>query len=878
MAHESSDIILSVIIDFEIYLIIFILLVYFATRKINKIIDSNFYNDDKLFKRLSKHFYIAEVSAYFNPLRYIFQSAVYHSYYFLTIFILIYIFRLYSSYKKWIRQYFLSYINFSNLNTPDINEPENVPEYDGLHVTHIISFVFGNFASFYFYKYLCNIFKRDSRRYIDMKRTNVLNYCVELAKEAYNEFLKNQLQKKKKNSKNSKNKKNKKIPKFKFDLNANPETLIINSDINTYDPSQNDVGPEIKLKKKNNILFKMLNIVYINTHVLHGENTLYEDHPLKKKNDLKFDSKKLLLNLLKFLWNCIMTSRRLQSTKDEVKVVDVTKEEFPNKMADKKNEMIDKENGMSDKENGTTDKENGTTDKANGMIDKENGMIDKENGMTDKENGTTDKENGTTDKENGTTDKENGTTHKDNITTYKEYDINDVKEEISESINNMNNIDNIDTLNNSYNTNSTTNEEHISPCININDIKTNNNDETDEAKYTPQGSTISNISINGNEKYADKMTDKNNILMSSLNGEELKKNQNNIITTTTNNNNNNNNNSNNNNNNDGDLQNDMVNTKNITAETEYTDINLCDINSSHHDVYVCNSHYQFKSIIEILMLNLPIYFFFKNKLYVKTSFTIMLYILNFIIWNIITLLSMIKPSLLVYYYIINEHFSQILTENINEYEKKIMLHFFYGFFCSSLIYLKYYFKIEFKLIKIEHMNNIDRMINNSLNEAHKLKLKKMIKNYDELKIFPLILDYQKKCIYVEKTLLKNNKEIEELIKLRKLKNEQLCLENINQIAKYCDKETANELLKKIKNILLNELPERLTNNLTQKLTDEIYDSMKKEHLSSEYKENNNSTPLSSSSFSPLKKGLIQRFIHGRKVNKNDEDLNNNSKY
>ncbi|ETW55897.1 hypothetical protein PFUGPA_01942 [Plasmodium falciparum Palo Alto/Uganda] len=859
MAQESTDIILSVIIDFEIYIIIFILLVYFATKKIHKIIDSNFYNDDKLFKRLSKHFYIAEVSAYFSPFRYIYQSAVYHSYYFLTIFILIYIFRLYSSYKKWMRQYFLSYFNLSNLNTPDINEPENIREYDGLHVTFIISFVLGNFASFYFYKYLCNIFKRDSRRYIDMKRTNVLKYCVELAKEAYNEFLKNQLQKKKKNSKNSKNsknKKNKKIPKFKFDLNANPETLIINSDINTYEPSQNNVGPEIKLKKKNNILFKMLNIVYINTHVLHGENTLYEDRPLKKENDSKFDSKKLLLKLLKFLWNCIMALRKIQTTKDEVKVVDGTKEDLPNKMVDK--------------ENGTTDKENGTTDKENGMTDKESGTTDKENGMTDKESGTTDKENGTKDKENGTTDK-------DNITTDKEYEINDVKEEMSESINNtnnMNNIDNIDNLNNSYNTNSTTNEEHISPSININDIKINNNDETDEAKYTPQGSTISNISINGNEKYADKVTDKNNILMSSLNAEELKKNQNNIINT--NNNDNNNNNNNINNNNVGNLKNDVVNTENTTAESEYTDINLCDIKSGHHDVYVCNSHYQFKSIIEILMLNLPIYFFFKNKLYVKTSFTIMLYILNFIIWNIITLLSMIKPSLLVYYYIINEHISQILTENINEFEKKIMLHFFYGFFCSSLIYLKYYFKIEFKLIKIEHMNNIDRMINNSLKEAHKLKLRKMIKNYDKLKIFPLLLDYQKNCIYVEKTLLKNNKEIEELIKLRKLKNEQLCLENINQIAKYCDKETANELLKKIKNILLNELPERLTNNLTQKLTDEIYDSMKKEHLSSEDKENNNST--SSSSFSPLKKGLIQRFIHGRKVNKNDEDLNNNSKY
>ncbi|KNC37206.1 hypothetical protein PFLG_01812 [Plasmodium falciparum RAJ116] len=502
MAQESTDIILSVIIDFEIYIIIFILLVYFATKKIHKIIDSNFYNDDKLFKRLSKHFYIAEVSAYFSPFRYIFQSAVYHSYYFLTIFILIYIFRLYSSYKKWMRQYFLSYFNFSNLNTPDINEPENIREYDGLHVTFIISFVLGNFASFYFYKYLCNIFKRDSRRYIDMKRTNVLKYCVELAKEAYNEFLKNQLQKKKKNSKNSKNKKNKKIPKFKFDLNANPETLIINSDINTYEPSQNNVGPEIKLKKKNNILFKMLNIVYINTHVLHGENTLYEDRPLKKENDSKFDSKKLLLKLLKFLWNCIMALRKIQTTKDEVKVVDGTKEDLPNKMVDK--------------ENGTTDKENGTTDKENGMTDKK------------------------------------------------------VEQQIK--------------------------------------------------------------------------------------------------------------------------------------------------------------------------------------------------------------------------------------------------------------------KMEQKIKKMEQLIRI---------------------------------------IYTDK-------ENEELIKLRKLKNEQLCLENINQIAKYCDKETANELLKKIKNILLNELPERLTNNLTQKLTDEIYDSMKKEHLSSEDKENNNST--SSSSFSPLKKGLIQRFIHGRKVNKNDEDLNNNSKY
>ncbi|CRH02642.1 conserved Plasmodium protein, unknown function [Plasmodium relictum] len=682
MLENIPDIILYFIRDVEIYLCIFILLNLFTSRRINKLTKSNFLQDDKLLDKLSKNFYISEVKVYFNPFKYILKSLLYHICYFITILYLIYIFRFYVCYKKFIYDYILSFFSFLKIYPLILNEFDYYSNNYGINLSFILIFIFGNFSFFLFYKIICFLKRR--KKYIKVKRANVLNYCLELAKANFKEYLKTR--------------KKKKDTIFKFTLNKTNGYYFKNNDKN-YERSSKNIKKEQNDNKRitktgrRNIFSYIFKIFLINKHVFPDEKLLY-DNSINNKENLVNKKRKLPFNILKSLFHYIRKKKDIEKINNN-------------------------ENNLENKRN---------------------------------------------------------TSYKGKVNNLNSNSINEKQKNLSENKN-------------------------INTSKNIHGI---------------------------NEEKTTSKCDSSHL----YNNTEMEKKE--------------------------------------IEDSYFNDISLYEPKLSYCNFYLCNSQYQIKSLTDILILYLPIYFLFKNKMFVKTSFTLMLYILNFIIWNFIKLVSMIKPSLFVFYYIFNEHISQILSENLSDYEKKMMLHFFYGFFFCSLKYLKKNIDIEFKLIKIEDMNNFHKIINDCLNKASKLKSQEIIKNYERMKTFPLFFDLKNKKIYIDKSILKTNKEIEGLKQKQKLKNEQNCLQSLCEIANFCDEDTFRELLKKIKNIILNELPEKLADNLSQKISDEIYEKML----------NKGSLPLNKDNksciCSSLKKNILFEIIEGTKSNELKDTYNNDN--
>ncbi|GAB69049.1 hypothetical protein PCYB_144770 [Plasmodium cynomolgi strain B] len=654
MTDDAIDFVFSLILDTELYLCAFVLLTYFTTKKINKIIQSNFYQNDALLNRLSKHFYIVDVKAYFSPLKYMFKSALYHTYYFSSLLFLIYLFRLYTSYKRWIKFYFFSLLNIST--DPSIHSgDDNSDAYhhgnsSGFDVTYLVAFILGVIISFIYYKYLCRLFK-GKHKYVTVHKSSLQHYCFELAKVNFREYVKV---------------KPKKGSKFRFDLDTNikPHSTFINESAATKGSGTktgtsgngrgagSSVPSVVAPKPKRNILFRMFNIVYVKNHVLYDENVLYEDHLKNKWQANQKNKEGFLLMLIKLV------------------------------------------------------------------------------------------------------------------------------EKLVKAIINLINAEN--------------NETGKAPPA-----------QRQSSETTPQEQTQGKT---------------NPTNMTQIRGSALK-----------------------------------------SSDQQYNDINLCELDLNPYDVFVCNSHYQFKSILEVLMLHIPIYFLFKNKLYVKTCFTVAMYVFNYLLWNFITFLAMIKPSLFVYYYVLNEHINHILTESINDQEKNIILHFFYGFFFASLIYLKYHFNMEFKLIKVEHMNHFHRLINRCIAEANKLKSRGIIRNFEAMKIFPLCIDYKNKGILIDRGLLRTAAELQLVLRQRRLKSAKICFQNVKKIAKHCDEDTAMEMFKRLKFVLVNELPHRVAVNLSLMISDEMYDKIKRNAIDSSSSEQSKKHPPDCLC-ETLKKTAIHDFI------------------
>ncbi|CRG97782.1 conserved Plasmodium protein, unknown function [Plasmodium gallinaceum] len=705
MWYNHSNIILYIIRDVEIYLCIFLILSLLTIKRIRKLIKSNFLQDDELFNKLSKTFYPTEVKVAYNPFKCIIKSALYHIYYFTTILNLIYLFRFYVCYKKFIHDYLFSF-SFLKICISILDEFDFYLFNYGVRRSFIFIFIFGNCISLLFYKIVYFFLKR-RKKYIIVKRVNVLNYCLELAKIDFKEYVKSK-------------KKKKKGSRFKFVLNNSKDFYYYGYD-NNYEKYSKNIEEEtnnynkkgIIRKRKRNLFSYIINTFLLNKHVLHNEKLLY-DNSIKDKENVINTYKKFPLTILKSLFHFIK----------KVKDVNVEKNNSD------KNNLEEKKNTSNNSE----------------LINFKNSYVNKKE---EDENKKKENENKKEEDENKKKENENKKEKNEN-----------------KNINTSNKVDKI--------------MEEVTSKYNISNL--HNNTEIEEK---------------------------------------------------------------------------------INEDSQFNNIYLCELKLMYCNVYVCNSHYQYKNIIDILILHLPIYFFFKNKMFVKTSFTLVLYLLNFIIWNFTKLLSMIKPSILIYYYILNEHISQILSENLNEFEKKVMLHFFYGFFFCSLIYLKYYIDIEFKLIKLEHMDYFQKIINDCLNKAFKLKSQKIIKNYEDMKIFPLCIDHKKKNIYINKSLLKTNKELEELKQKKKLKNEKNYLQSIYQIVKFCDEDFSKELLTKIKNIILKELPEKLANNLCQKVSDEIYQKI----LNKESFLLNKDTP--NSIYSSMKRNILCEIFEETKNNESN---------
>ncbi|KAI4834933.1 hypothetical protein MKS88_005613 [Plasmodium brasilianum] len=795
MIEDTIDFIFTVILDAEIYICIFVLLTYLTTKKINKLIKSDIFQNDKLLNRLSKHFYLVDVKAYFSPFKYMFKSIIYHIYYFVTVLFLIYLFRLYVSSKKLIQNHALSFFNVINGDSLTSDDIDLFSSDEETSSSLIVAFLFGVFTSYIFYKNISRIF-RGKEKNISIHKHNLLIYFFELAKYNFREYIKTKP-------------KNKKGTRFRFnvDTDVNPHEAAINNNVKA---KQRESGKKndnntnvIVVKPRRNPLFDMFRIVYFHNHVLNNEKLLYNNHINSTVEDEKKNEKSrnsLLFILLKILWTILLNiSNENSNKKTSVQQNNNSKDTQVNskqmgKSADEMTPTADQAKFEQLEESKEDMKQNNNNVNAKKMEKREE-SVEQNNDNVIVEQVEKREVNVKQNNDNENTEQQ----EKREESVEQNYDNVIVEQVEKREVNVEQNNDNENTEQqekseeNLKQNNDNTNVEQMEK---IEGSKQQSKEEKG-VKATEQKSNDDNILVSENlDELIKEMIMKGRKLIGE-NKEELKNAKNENIK------------------------------KNVKSDKQDNNIiKLCDFNIKTYEVYTCKSRFEFKSIIEVLMLHVPIYFFFKNKLYVKTFFTLAMYLLNLMVWNFITFVSMIKPNLFVYYYVFNEHISQILSESISENEKNLILHFFYGFFCASIIYLKYHFNMEFKLIKMDDMNHFRALINKCLNETHKLKLKKIIKNYEYLKIFPLVLDQKNKRIYIEQSLLRSAEELEQVYKKRKLKNTKMYLQNIKHIVKYCDEDTANELVRTLKFVLLNELPRKVALNLSFRLCNEIYDKMK----------------------------------------------------
>ncbi|CXJ21780.1 conserved Plasmodium protein, unknown function [Plasmodium berghei] len=668
MLELVIDFILTLIVDIELYICIFILLVYLVNNKINKVTKFNFYKSDSLLKKLAKNFYIVELKADFSPTKYVFKNILYHIYYSIVIFTLIYLFRLYTINTKDIQNpyesddYFSVETEYTNENNSELHSIID----SGM--VHFLAFIFGSIISVGFYTNICKLFKRN-KKYVSIQKYNLLKYSMDIAKADFKDYLKK--------------------PTFekgtKFKLNLG-KTLKISHKINS------EFNKQIKnasAESKNGIMKLSISsifyILFTKKHVLYDEQFLYDSSTndnAKDENQLKEKGK--LCVVFDMISKVIMKKRSLKT-------------------------------------NGDTN-----TKEVNA-----------------------------------------------GVSTYGEN---------KEGFNQPNS--------------------HTTEKID----ETNKNDEINETDKNQEHKETNENSTKLCTEFKDKIN-MENVLNNELIIEQVKKeldmkNKKNIIAD------------------------DIKNAQNMDVKLTINNIKLCDINEDIKEVYNCYSYYYFKSPVEICMLYLPMFFFFKNKLYLKLFFTLWLYIINWIVWNIITFMSMLMPSLYAYYYLFNEHIISILSENISQQEKNTMLQFFFGFFVSSLVYFKYYLNTEFKLIKNSHVEYFQALIATLLDECYKLRSQKIIKNFENLKIFPLNIDYQNKGIFLDKSLLLTPKELEKLEEQKQLRKNTMLLKNIGKIAKYCDKNTANQIAEQIKLVLLKEVPQKVALNISHHISHEIYTKIK----------------------------------------------------
>ncbi|SCM25227.1 conserved Plasmodium protein, unknown function [Plasmodium chabaudi adami] len=669
MLELMIDFVFTLFLDIELYICIFIILVYLVNNKINKVTKYNFHKSDALLKKLAKNFYIVELKADFSPIKYVFKNILYHIYYSIVIFTLIYLFRLYTINTKDIEYPYASDDYF-------LGENGYLNENDGRlysiidsGIVYFLAFTFGSIISVGFYKNICKLFNRN-KRYVSIQKYNLLKYSMDIAKADFKEYLKNPSFEK--------------GTKFKLNLGKTlKKSHKISSEFNRQIKSASTESKRGFMKLSISSIFYIL---FIKNHVLYDEHFLYDS----STNDSAQDENKLkekgkLCVVFDIISNVIMKKRSLKADEDT-----------------------------------NTKEENA--------------------------------------------------------------------EDVSTSAENKEGSDQPD-------------------CQETETIEeTSKNDEINEADKNQEHKQPNEDSIKTCTIYKDKIN-MENILNNELIIEKVKEeldaeNKKNII---------------------GD---DIKNAQNMDVKLALNNIKLCDINEDIKEVYNCNSHYYFKSLVEICMLYLPMFFLFKNKLYLKLLFNMWLYIINWVIWNTIVILSMFSPSLYAYYYIFNDHIISILSENISQQEKNTMMQFFFGFFVSSLVYFKYYLNAEFKLIKNSHIEYFQSLITSLLDECYKLRSQKIIKNFENLKVFPLNIDYQNKAIFLDKSLLRTPKELEKIEEQKQLRKNSIMLKSIGKIAKYCDKNTASQMADQIKLVLLKEVPQKVAHNISQHISHEIYTKIK----------------------------------------------------
>ncbi|CAD2105042.1 conserved Plasmodium protein, unknown function [Plasmodium vinckei brucechwatti] len=663
------DFIFTLFVDIELYICIFIILVYLVNNKINKVTKYNFHKSDALLKKLAKNFYIVELKADFSPIKYVFKNILYHIYYSIVIFTLIYLFRLYTINTKDIEDPYISDDDFPvESGYPNENDDELYSAIDS-SLIYFLAFTFGSIISVGFYTNICKLFNRN-KKYVSIQKYNLLKYSMDIAKADFKEYLKKPSFEK--------------GTKFKLDLGKTlKKSHKISSEFNRQIKSASAESKNGFMKLSISSIFY---IIFIKKHVLYDEHFLYDS----STNDSAQDENKL---------------------KDKGKIYVVF---------DMISNVIMKKRSLKTDEGINTKEENAEGVSTSGENKEDSDQPDCQE--TDK----------------------------------------------------------------------------------IEEI--NKNDDINEANENQEHKQTNEDSIKTCTIYKDKIN-MENILNNELIIEKVKEeldaeNKKNIIAD------------------------DIKNVQNMDVKLTLNNIKLCDINEDIKEVYNCNSHYYFKSLVEICMLYLPMFFLFKNKLYLKLLFTMWLYIINWVLWNVITILSMFRPSLYAYYYLFNEHIISILSENINQQEKNTMMQFFFGFFVSSLVYFKYYLNTEFKLIKNSHIEYFQSLITTLLDECYKLRSQKIIKNFENLKIFPLNIDYQNKAIFLDKSLLRTPKELEKIEEQKQLRKNSIILKSIGKIAKYCDKHTASQIADQIKLVLLKEVPQKVAHNISQYISHEIYTKIK----------------------------------------------------